>query len=231
MTKSRKPNVSQAQKDGLKILKQKGLWKPEKPRAAPTKYALSLLRKYAPVIKGEASVVTVPKDKSNKGFKEARSQADNKVGVFAVRNKLVIPKAEGEKVSYSRKRHTYRVTQTSRDGTTKYIREPLGRKISSPDEIQLKPNQRVSVPFNRPGRGIEWMDLTEDDFRATWNQYKDKYQTIGDNLSILTIEQSDFDEDFDSDDAEQSIFEREPNRVTPAPSRAKKKTKRNTKKV
>lgn len=189
MTKN--PKTSQQKKRDLKKLREKGLYDPKDARKPPTKYGLSLLRKYRDVLDGKATVLTVPKSKKSKGWAKARRNADPSLGVYAYRNKLVVPKNEGERVSWSEKDKTYRVSRWSNDRTTQYFREPLGRKINNPKNLKLKKGQRVSVPFNRPGRGIEWMNLTEEEFREAWVQYHDNgsYKTLGANLHIFWIEQ------------------------------------------
>lgn len=186
-----KSKTSQQQKRDLKKLRAKGLYDPKDARKAPTKYGLSLLRKYRDVLDGKAAVITVPKSKNSKGWKAARKNADPSLGVYAYRNKLVVPKNEGEKITWSRKYKTYRVSRWSNDRTTRYLREPLNRRITNPKQLKLQPGQRVSIPFNRPGRGIEWMNLTEKEFYEAWAQYHDNgnYKTLGANLHIFWIEQ------------------------------------------
>lgn len=186
-----KSKTSQEQKRELKKLREKGLYTPKDARAKPTKYALSMLRKYRDVLDGKAAVLTIPKTKKSKGWKVAKDNADPGLGVYAVRNKLVVPKNEGEKITWSGKKKTYRVSRWSSDKSTQYIREPINRKITNPQQIKLLPGQRISIPFNRPGRGIEWMNLTEKDFLEAWQQYKEQgqYRTMGDHLHIFQVVQ------------------------------------------
>lgn len=184
---SKKSGNGQQQKRDLRRLQKKGLYQPKDASAGPTRYGLSLLRKYRSVLEGKATVLTVPK------AKQARANIDPGLGVYARKNKLVIPKNPGEKVSWSKKDKTYRVSRWSDDRTTRYVREPINRKITNPKDIKLKPGQRISIPFNRPGRGIEWMNLTEEEFKEAWAQYRDAgtYRTMGDHLHLFWIEQID----------------------------------------
>jgi hypothetical protein len=187
-----KSKTSQQQKRELKKLREKGLYSPKDARSKPTKYALSMLRKYRDVLEGRAAVLTIPKSKKTKGWKAARDNADPGLGVYSVRNKLIVPKSEGEKISWSPKKKTYRVSRWSGDKTTRYVREPINRKISNPDQLKLLKGQRVSIPFNRPGRGLEWMNLTEKDFKEAWAQYKENgnYRTMGEHLHIFYVVQN-----------------------------------------
>ncbi|MGE3388105.1 MAG: hypothetical protein AB7K41_15350 [Bdellovibrionales bacterium] len=190
---ARNSDSRQAEKRALKKLREKGLYTPKDARAAPTKYGRSMIRKYRDVLDGRATVITIPKTKRSKGWKAARDNADPSLGVYAHRNKLVVPKNEREHISWSTKKKTYRVSFWSTDKTTRYVREPVKRKISNPAQIKLREGQRISIPFNRPGRGIEWMNLTEQEFKETWAEYHDRgrYKTMGEHLHISWVVQPD----------------------------------------
>lgn len=190
---ARNSDSRQAEKRALKKLREKGLYTPKDARAAPTKYGRSMIRKYRDVLDGRATVITIPKSKRSKGWKAARDSADPSLGVYAHRNKLVVPKNERERISWSPKDKTYRVSFWSTDKTTRYVREPVKRKISNPSQLKLREGQRISIPFNRPGRGIEWMNLTEQEFKEAWAQYHDHgtYRTMGNHLHIFWVEQPD----------------------------------------
>ena len=164
--KTKSKPTSQAQKSGLKILREKGLYKPKNSRAEPTKYGRGILRRFADVISGKASVVTAKSEKrGNKGFKEARSykQGDQSRGtVRVVRNKIIVPTQAGEQARFSKK--GVRVTRTIGDAV--YVREPFKSSTSTPQKIydQLQPGDRISVPLNRGRRGVEWMNFTKEEY-------------------------------------------------------------------
>lgn len=200
---SRKSAVTQQEKRDLSRLRKRGLYRPKNPRAKPTKYAKQLLKKFRPLLEGKASVVTVPASKKSKGWKAAREASIPETGVHAVRNKLVVPKHAHETVKWDKKAKSFYYTFWSSDHKRHYTYRPLGRRITRPSqihypdykgkigrgEIQLKPNQRIAIPFSRGRRGIEWAtDISnEDDWRAFWGEYKDRghYTNLGDNLFIF----------------------------------------------
>lgn len=201
MKKTPKVKVSQEQKAGLKILRAKGLWKPEKPRAPPTRYALSLLRKYSDVTHGQAAVVTVKGDKKNKGYKEAAAyKSETREGVRVVRNKIIVPKNEGEKVTYSKKDHRVHVTRSSHG--VKYRRTRLPFVMKTPHDYMLKKNERFTIPFVR-GNQIDWYNFTQEEFEIFWNEYveKEKERYNPANIQIVRVTQSQID---DEEEAEES---------------------------
>lgn len=188
---ARNPKSRQAEKSALNRLRAKGLYSPKNPAAAPTDYGRSLIRKYRDVLEGRATVITVPKSKRSKGFKTARENSDPTLGVYSYRNKIIVPKNAGENVSWNKRNKTFRISRWSDDKTTRYVREPINRKIRNPSQIKLRPGERISIPFNRPGRGVEWMNLTAEEFREAWVQYHDhgKYRTMGEHLHLFWVEQ------------------------------------------
>lgn len=185
--KTRKSQSGQAQKSGLKKLREKGLYKPKKPRAAPTKYGKSLLSRFADVLSGKASVVTAV-EKGRKGFKAASKYArsgNDKMGtVRVVRNKIVVPTQAGEIARFSKKG----VRVTRRVGEDVYVREPLQKHKQILE--QLKPGDRIAVPLNRGKRGVEWMQLTPEDYRAFQRQYDETYKNLGSHVQIFRLEKA-----------------------------------------
>jgi hypothetical protein len=193
--KSKSARNSQAEKSGLKRLRKKGLYTPKKPRAAPTRYGRGLLKTFADVITGKASVVTVKPAKQKgrkrtKGFAEARKFASGeKPGtVRAKRNKLVVPTQGGERAHYNPRTGKVRVTR--RVGSDLYVREPLKGKIRTLDDLRarLRPNDRIAIPFNRGGRGVEWMNMTPDEFHAFMGQYAQTYKNVLNFVEIFRLE-------------------------------------------
>lgn len=169
--KSRKPVLSQAQKRDIKRLREKGVYKPKDARKAPTRHAKGLLVKFADLLRGKAKIVTV------KGAR--RFAAGDKPGtVRAVRGKLVVPAQEGEQVRYSKKTGKVRVTR--RVGRATYVRELFSGMRRTVEDVlrQLKPGDRVAVPFYRGRFGTEWLNMTEDEFRAFIAEYRERYKGV-----------------------------------------------------
>lgn len=173
--KSQTPTASQAQKRELKRLRDKGIYKPKNPRAAPTRYALSLLNKFADIATGKASVVTAKSAKrGNKGFKEAaalKSDSSSMPGTIrVVRNKIIVPTQGDERARFTRR--GLRVTR--KVGNDKYIRTPFKTTPKNLADIlsQLKENERVVIPLFRTARkGVEWVPMSRDDFIFFVSQY------------------------------------------------------------
>lgn len=193
--KTKKPALSQAQKSGLKVLRKKGVYKPKAPRAAPTRYAKSLLGKFADLLTGKASIVTASQ-KGRKGFGAARKFKREKEAVGTlrvVRNKIIVPTQAGEVARFSKKKGTVRVTRKL--GKDFYVREPFAKPIYSLKDLksQLKPGDRVAVPLYRGHRGVEWRTLTYDDFAAFWREYGPsttgkEYEDLGEHIQAFHIE-------------------------------------------
>lgn len=224
----KKPKISEQKKAELKRLRKEGLYKPENPRAAPTKYGLSLLRKFGDFLSGKADVVTVPKTKNSKGYKQAREAAKSGIKARAVRNKIVVPKQEGETVAWDKGLKTFVTERWDADRTTRYTRRPLGRRVTDPRTVKIKANERISIPFNRGWRGIEWMNLTYDDFLDDWQIYKidGTYKTMGDHIFIFSVEQEgfNFEEGREMTDEEKQVAKKKKRK--PAKRKKKKTTKR-----
>lgn len=188
--KSKKPRDSQAVKSGLKTLREKGLYKPEKSRAAPTKYAKSLLTKFADVLTGKASVVTASA-KGRKGFAAAakyKTGAKDAPGtVRVVRNKIVVPTQGGETARFTK---SGKVRVTRRVGRDVYVREPFPGRVKSLDDIlrSTKSNERIAVPLYRGQRGVEWMNMTAAEFKAFYSQYAATYKDLGDFVEKFRLE-------------------------------------------
>lgn len=175
--KPSKPRGSQALKSDLKILRERGLYKPKNSRAAPTEYAKRIAKKFSDVISGKASVVTAKSAKrGGKGFIEAsRLAAGDRAGTIrAVRNKVIVPTQGGEQARYSVKTGRVRVTRKTEGGN--YIREtfPGDHRSLKAIKAQLKPGDRVAVPLFRGRKGVEWQTMTPEEFEAFWRQYSNR---------------------------------------------------------
>jgi hypothetical protein len=189
------PKVSAEQKKKLSRLKKRGLYKPKNTRKAPTRYGLSLLKKFSDVLTGKASVVTV-KEKRRKGYKAAKKYAhgETKPGtVRVVRNKIIVPTSKGERATYSKKRGEILVSR--KVGKEFFVRTPFPKSIHTINDVrsQLRPGDRISVPFNRGSRGVEWFNMPLDEFEAFWGEYgphgsKRKYIGLADQIQIFRTE-------------------------------------------
>jgi hypothetical protein len=175
--KASKPGASQDLKSNLKILKDRGLYKPKNSRAAPTGYAKRIAKKFSDVISGKASVVTAKSAKhGGKGFIEAARLAmgDRAGTIRAVRNKVIVPTQGGEQARYSVKTGRVRVTRKTEGGT--YVREsfPGDHRSLKTIKAQLKPGDRVAVPLFRGRKGVEWQTMELAEFEAFWRQYSSR---------------------------------------------------------
>jgi hypothetical protein len=173
-----KPKLSQSQKSDLKALRKKGLYKPVKPRAAPTKYAKGLLSRFKDVLTGKASVVTAKgQTKRSKGFKEAAqfNRGQSSGTVRAIRNKIIVPTQVGEVARFSKKSGKVRVTRNINGA--KYVREPFPKRPRDFRDAgrSLRPGDRIAVPSWRgDAKGVEWYTLSAEEWRMFWLQYGPK---------------------------------------------------------
>lgn len=174
-TKTKKPAFTEAQKAGLKVLKDRGLYHPKNPRSltpGAAKYAKSLLNKFGDVISGKASVVTASA-KGQKGFKAAAKyhHADEIVGTVRVKgNKIIIPSQAGEHAYFSKK--TGSVVVARKVGRDRYIRTPFPKRITTIESLrdQLRPGDRIAVPQFRGKRGVNWFNMDQSEFIKLWQQ-------------------------------------------------------------
>lgn len=96
--KSSASAVNSQLKNSLSQLKKLGLYNPKSPRKAPTKYAKSLVKKYADVIgsKPKAEVVKVPASVAKEFAGQYRTKRTKKGAA------VIVPKAGGMKARYSK---------------------------------------------------------------------------------------------------------------------------------
>lgn len=172
MAKSRaKPRLSKEQSAQLRKLSEKGLYKRKKKGAATPgqiKYQKSVIAKFFDVVKGNSKVVKTDRTTANK-YKVDR----HTVGQLRTKGtKVIVPVQPGERVSFSKKKHSVRAILKA--GNDRYIREPFPLRTNSWSDIrkQLRPRDRVAVPFYR-GRGkpLSWQEMSQDEFRLFWERY------------------------------------------------------------
>lgn len=173
-----KKTTTSSERQGLKELRRKGLYKPENPRRV-TEYGKSLLRKFSDVLSGNATVVTA-KGRSEttgravSGFnlaKKYKVSDDDSGTVRVVRNKIIVPTQKGERARFNER--TGKLQVVRKVGRAKYVREPFTGSPSALRDLerQLKPGDRISVPIWRGKRGVEWSIMTQEEFKRFWNEY------------------------------------------------------------
>lgn len=166
MSKTRKAPTSQEQKAQLKKLRDTGLYKPKNPRKAPTKYAKSLLKRFADVLSGSSKAVTAD-------YKTARKYSDKTAKTGEVRskgNKVIVPVLPGEKVTVSKRKHEVEVYRKLETGQ-KYVRVPFEKRPKSYDQLrdQLGSRDRIAVPYYRGVRKpVEWQYFDSTEFYNTF---------------------------------------------------------------
>lgn len=152
---SRSQNLAQVRKS-LKILREKGLYKPENARAKPTRYGISLTKKYQDVIRGHAFVLTPNKETLSKISKEFRK----------TRGHVVVPKA-GTNIK-PRITKSGQILRRAQFGKTKYRFRPLlGAEL--PD---LAPMQAYSVMIMEGREPIIRNFHTKEELLIAVNRYQ-----------------------------------------------------------
>lgn len=167
----------------LAKLRRSGLYKPKDARAKPTRYGKSLIAKFADFLTGTAKSVKV----SSKIAKQYEG-GDRPGTVRRVRNRIVVPAQPDERVTYSAK--TGKVRATRRSGKTRYVREPLTGKHTTFESVrrQMRPGDRVAVPFYRGRRGTEWVNMTLDEFEAFMSEYSERYKDAPQHVELYHTE-------------------------------------------
>lgn len=145
----------------LAILKAKGLYKPTAPRAAPTRYAKSLITKYADVVAGKAFVVKIPKAAS----KDVREQYRVRRGRAVVSKDTFTDRARFDRRSGG----IVKYKSLKGGGYFKF----QNANVKSIDELpKLKKGQTYAIPF-RQGRNIEFQTRAGlDELIALINSYE-----------------------------------------------------------
>ena len=193
------PKLSQAEKKTLEILRRHKIYRPKNPRAAPTRHAKTLARKFLDLATGQAQIVTTRSaKKGRKGYVEAHALKNgDKIGtVRARRNKLIVPHHPGERVSYSAKTGEY-IVRTNM-GEITFERRPLKKHMRTLRELrdQLKPGDRVAVPLFRGHKlGVDWQSMSIEEFEQFWSLYgpnasKREYTGLADHVARFVIRDS-----------------------------------------
>lgn len=163
--KTKSVKLSQAEKANLAKLRKRGLYKPKDARK-PTKYAKSLLRKFADVLSGNAGVVEVDAETA----KRYRDKSAKSSEIRSKGNKVIVPKLPGEKISFSRKRHEIDVSRRMKTGE-RYVRSPFRTPPKDYEDLarQLGPKDRIAVAYYRGVKNpVEWQYFDETDFYNTF---------------------------------------------------------------
>lgn len=162
---TKKPKFSQAENDALKKLRERGLYKPKDARKK-TKYAKSLLRKFADVIKGNSAVVTADTETA-KRYRDKKAKTGQ---IRSVGKKVIVPKQAGDRVTFSKKRHDIEVSTRMRDGG-RYVRRAFKRKPKSYEDLiaQLGPGDDIQVAYYRGAKNpVDWQGFTPERFYQTF---------------------------------------------------------------
>lgn len=153
----RKRDLAQVKKS-LSILKSKGLYKPENARAKPTRYGLSLLKKYSDVVAGRAFVEKAPKSALSKLAQDFK----------VTRGRVVIPKL----LSTSRPIITKSgdVIRRSKFGTSEYrYRAVQLRNGELPD---LKPYQSYTVMVLEGRKPVQYSYSSKEEMMRVIAEYQ-----------------------------------------------------------
>lgn len=163
--KTKSVKLSQAEKAGLKKLRDTGVYKPKDARK-PTRYAKSILKKFFDVWNGNAGVVEVDRETA----KRYRDKSAKSGEIRAKGNKVIVPKLPGERVAFSKKNHSISVSRKMKTGE-RYVRNPFATKPKDFDDLkrQLGPKDRIAVAYYRgPKNPVEWQYFDETDFYNTF---------------------------------------------------------------
>ena len=177
----------------LAMLKRKGLVS-DKINAAkhkPTDYMLRQIRKYKPVLEGKAAVVKVSKE-------DAKKFSDD----FAVKNRrVVVPKAEGEKVRYSKK--TGQITGTRTQYGQKIKRRRL--KIKTNEDIRRLEGKGIRFAIHFAGGTVYRFSFADGDngiitFMETYEQReRNPFKNWHKYVEVEEVDDDDDDEGDDED--------------------------------
>lgn len=185
---TKKPGRAQAQKS-LSTLKKLGLFKGRVRN--PSRHGLAQIKKFAGVLKGDVAVLSVPP----KVARDYREQYRVKY------NKVLIPKAKGERVRYSKRKQEI---TSSREFAGKRITARKPRAVKSPYDLPRGPNIRYAVPLAGGAMRLRWddfdqlvKDMTEYE-QGRRNKYGARYAEWWKYVEIETIDDTDADADDDN---------------------------------
>lgn len=109
--------LNRSQRHAANVLRKKGLQQKPASKQKPTRYFLDKIKRFADVITGNASVVTVKEKGARKRYREV-------AGVKGVRKVRV----HGKKVVVPRERESERATYDKKTGMIKIVRRSYGRR-------------------------------------------------------------------------------------------------------
>lgn len=156
---SRAKNLAQVKKS-LGILKSKGLYKPVKPRAKPTRYGLQLLKKYSDVAAGRSFVVKADKSALAK-------LAEN----FKVtRGRVVIPKVGTNVAPIVTKSGD--VIRRASFGSTRYRYRPM--KLVDGNLPPLGPHQSYTVQIMEGRKPVQLSFASQEELLRAVTEYDSK---------------------------------------------------------
>lgn len=165
---SRKADLAQVRKS-LSILRKKGLYNPKNARAKPTKYGMSMAKRYANVVSGKAYVLKANAD-------TIKALGDT----YRTKNSRVIVPKFGWSDTARIDKKTKSVVQFKTIGKKKYRFRPAN--VDNVEDLpELEDNEIYLVPF-RNGNKLNFimsddMDeiiaLTQDYEKRKKNPYKD----------------------------------------------------------
>ncbi len=145
----------------LSILRKAGLYNPKSPRAAPTRYAKSLVTRYADVVSRKAFVVSVPK--------AAQKQISEQYRVH--RGKAIVSKDTfTDRARFDKKTGGVVKYKTLKGGG--YFKFQSANVKTLEELPKLKKGQTYAVPF-RQGRNIEFQTRADlDELIKLINSYE-----------------------------------------------------------
>lgn len=167
MTKNnRKADLAQVRKS-LAVLRKKGLYNPANARKKPTKYAISLIKKFSDVVRGRADVVKADKETIKKLKEDYRTKS----------GRVVIERpsfSSGVRIN----RKTREIEHTIRQGNRVYVTRPAN--VSSVEDLpELGRGETYVVPF-MAGRKLRY-EFTDDleEIEALVNTYEQRQSSDG----------------------------------------------------
>lgn len=144
---SRKADLAQVRKS-LAVLRSKGLYKPENARKKPTKYAISLIKKFSDVVKGRADVLKADKETIKK-LKED----------YRVKSGRVVVERPSFSSGVRINRKTREIEHTIRQGNRVYVTRPAN--VSDVADLpELGRGETYVVPFME-GKKLRY-EFTDD---------------------------------------------------------------------
>lgn len=163
------PKETRAQlRKSLSILKARGLYKPTRPHAKPTKYAAGLVKKFADVVAGKSFVVKADKAAIPGLSENYRTR----------RGRVIVPKDTfTDKVRFDKKSGGLVKYKKTRNANYKFV----SANVKSLDDLPpLKKGQTYAVPF-RQGRYIEFQTRASlEELKALLMEYETRKLTKSD---------------------------------------------------